>query len=104
MKATKQILTGLVLGCALALGLTLKTTKQGITNFTRWRIGIAILMGVLLSQSAFTQVNTNRNYVKFMNQAFSLIDTNAAALTDTNLYNALIAFPVLVQRECLFRG
>lgn len=37
--------------------------------------------------------DTRRNYAKFMNQAFSLIDTNAAAQTDTNLYGALLAFP-----------
>ncbi len=75
----------------------------------RWCITVALLMGVMLGQSSFAQptpggggggtnssggsINTNRNYIKFMNQVFSLIDTNAVAQTDTNLYNALIAFP-----------
>src|ERR1035441_62835 len=33
------------------------------------------------------------NYAKFMAQTFSLLDTNAVALMDTNLYNVLISFP-----------
>jgi hypothetical protein len=37
-------------------------------------------------------INTNRNSVKFMGQTFSLIDTNAAVSTDTNLYNACALF------------
>ena len=37
-------------------------------------------------------VNTNRNYAKFQNQVFSVLDTNVVAATDTNLFNALAAF------------
>jgi hypothetical protein len=37
--------------------------------------------------------STLRNYAKFMNQAFSLIDTNDAAVNDTNLYYACLSFP-----------
>lgn len=37
--------------------------------------------------------DTRRNYTKFMNQAFSIIDTNAAATDNTNLYNACVSFP-----------
>lgn len=33
------------------------------------------------------------NYQKFMGQAFSVIDTNDAAMNDTNLYRACISFP-----------
>jgi len=33
------------------------------------------------------------NYQKFIGQAFSVIDTNAAAANDTNLYSACISFP-----------
>lgn len=33
------------------------------------------------------------NYAKFMAQSFSVLDTNAVALTDTNLYNLLTSFP-----------
>jgi hypothetical protein len=32
------------------------------------------------------------NYLKYKAQSFSVIDTNAAAVDDTNLYNALLAF------------
>jgi hypothetical protein len=35
-----------------------------------------------------------RNYQKFMAHAFSLIDTNDAAVNDTNLYNFLFTFPI----------
>src|SRR5882757_5637519 len=34
-----------------------------------------------------------RNAVKYMNQTFGLIDTNNAAQTDSNLYNACLSFP-----------
>ena len=34
-----------------------------------------------------------RNFEKFMGHAFSLVDTNDAALNDTNLYNACLSFP-----------
>jgi len=37
--------------------------------------------------------DTRRNYLKFLGQEFSLLDTNRVSLTDTNLYNALLAFP-----------
>ncbi len=37
--------------------------------------------------------DTRRNAAKFMDQTFSLLDTNSVALTDTNLYNACLAFP-----------
>jgi hypothetical protein len=37
--------------------------------------------------------DTRRNYAKFQNQIFSLIDTNNVAANDTNLYNALLSFP-----------
>lgn len=33
------------------------------------------------------------NYAKFMAQTFSLLDTNAVAQMDTNLYNVVISFP-----------
>ena len=32
------------------------------------------------------------NYTKYMGNVFSLIDTNAVASGDTNLYNALLTF------------
>ncbi len=38
-------------------------------------------------------IDTRRNYEKFMNQTFSVIDTNAAAQVDTNLYAACESFP-----------
>lgn len=38
-------------------------------------------------------VDTRRNYEKFANQGFSLIDTNYAASYDTNLYDVCISFP-----------
>ena len=34
-----------------------------------------------------------RNAEKFARQTFSMIDTNAAAIADTNLYNACMSFP-----------
>jgi hypothetical protein len=34
-----------------------------------------------------------RNYQKFIRQAFSVVDTNNAAVNDTNLYNTCISFP-----------
>ncbi len=37
--------------------------------------------------------DTRRNYEKFMNHSFLLLDTNAIALTDSNLYNACVSFP-----------
>lgn len=37
--------------------------------------------------------DTRRNYEKFMAHLFSVIDTNAAAQVDINLYNACISFP-----------
>jgi hypothetical protein len=37
--------------------------------------------------------DTTPNINKFMAQTFQLLDTNLVALTDTNLYNILLAFP-----------
>src|SRR5947209_491679 len=87
----------------------MKTSSQGVVKGVRWGIGVVILTEMLLGQSAFAQptppgggtgctncppvINTNRVAVKFMNQVFSLLDTNSLAEVDTNLLNAVQAFP-----------
>jgi hypothetical protein len=84
MKAIKQTISRLVMGCALALGLFTQTTQaqpvppgggSGCTNCPP------------------QLQNTNRNYVKFMAHEFTMIDTNQTAQVDTNLYEALLSFP-----------
>jgi hypothetical protein len=44
-------------------------------------------------------LNTNRNHIKFMGHVFSFLDTNAVALSDTNLYSALLAFPGITNTD-----
>ena len=83
MKATNIILR-LVMGCVLALCLKTQSTLAQIT----WPPG----GGTPCTNCPPSYVNTNRNYVKFMNHEFSVLDTNVVAQTDTNLFNALLAF------------
>ena len=37
--------------------------------------------------------DTRRNYAKFQNQVFAVVDTNKAAVNDTNLFNVCASFP-----------
>lgn len=46
-----------------------------------------------LDEEGFPPVSMLRTVEQFIAHVFSVIDTNAAAITDTNLYNACISFP-----------
>lgn len=47
----------------------------------------------LSGESDDREISSLRTSEQFATQSFSLIDTNAAAILDTNLYNACISFP-----------
>ena len=87
MKATNLIIIRLVIGCIIAVGLLSHSSFAQI-SFPPPGGG-----GGGCTNCPVSYVNTNRNYVKFMNHEFSVLDTNIVAQADTNLYNALIAFP-----------
>ena len=79
-----QIICRLVVGCVLALYFNSVTA---LAQFPPIGGG-----GTPCTNCPPTYVNTNRNYVKFMNHEFSVLDTNVVSQTDTNLFNALLAF------------
>lgn len=52
-----------------------------------------MLMSAMTMDSGIGDPAPVPNYQKFMEQAFTVLDTNVVAASDTNLYNALINFP-----------
>jgi hypothetical protein len=83
MKPAKKIIGRLVVGGVLACCLVTNTQAQLLPPDGGGNGG---------SGSGGASPDPRRNYQKFKNQSFSLINTNTAALNDTNLYKVCASF------------
>ncbi len=93
MKAIKGILGRHILGCVLTLALTANLQAQIIFP------PIPGGGGGGCTNCPPILPNTNRNYVKYQDHVFTLMDTNQTAATATNLFAALLAFPESTNAE-----
>ena len=87
MKASGKIIGRLIVGCTLACYLTSTLHAQVIPPGGGGGGG---------GTNTFSPPPNISNYLKFQAQSFIVLDTNAVASTDTNLYNAVSSFANVV--------